>query len=616
MAKKPLEYWQRRAGERLVESEALGKVAIGQLQSIYDQSLKNIEKEVQSIYENYAKNGVLDVAELKKAIGNDGAQLFLKKVEKSTFKLGLNPKKIYDERYLGRLTRLQALQEQVKLEVMAIAPQEEALSTRAYTKVIESSYASFQNDVELMGFTPSFSTIDKKVVDVMLKSVWAKDNYSNRVWGNNQKLAARLPTLLGAALLSGQAPEKTARQLRERYDVTRYESLRLVRTETAYFHNETEAQSYIDDGIEEYTLDVTLDGHTSKICLAVNESTIYKFKDRIVGQNWPPLHVFCRTVPRAILPGEIRKSKPTFQERVKRFQTVQDNDLLKEKWKKAMQQQMNPDKSTHDYNADMNILTQNLGKKIINQQQFNEKLNDLMAKIPEDYPLRGGLENIAKLNGWKKPDFNKNQAIVQGMLKDIDLAESGVVFDQDQAKFIVDNGIKFRNLRSGTDDVGGTYDYDTNSISIDVVNAKDFANSLGSKDYVNGIVQHELGHAIDRKGFRNAEWTSTPRFKEATDLVESYAISKYRLAKGIVDADVKAFFNNLRPEVYGTMAQTGESVQINGQPIKVYYDTFKYQTQPDELFAEAYAIYKTNQGWLQANAPKMFDFISSIFNAV
>lgn len=53
--------------------------------------------------------------------------------------------------------------------------------------------------------------------------------------------------------------------------------------------------AYKEDGVEQYTLLVTLDTRTSDICQHKSESTPYDVDKAIVGVNLPPFHPFCRT---------------------------------------------------------------------------------------------------------------------------------------------------------------------------------------------------------------------------------------------------------------------------------------------------------------------------------
>lgn len=601
---KSQKYWQERREQRLVSSEQIGNVGISKTLGIYEQSLRNVNAEIQSVYENYTKQvgntTVLDVDALKKALNPLERAKFLKSIQKNAKILGINPKNVYDERYLYRLSRLEALKTQIQLEVMAIAPQEELISNQVYRNIIQNNYTESQLDLAGQGISPSFTTLDTKTLNTILNSKWKGSHYSARIWNNVGNLSQELPTLLGSALISGQDYQKTARDLRKRYEVKKWEAERLVRTETAYFHNQSELQSYLDDGIEEYTLDVTLDGRTSNICRAVNEGTIYKVRDAIVGVNFPPLHPNCRTVPRVVLATD--RKKPTQAQRIERFSAVKDKDVM-ENWKKAMQGQMNPNKiAGHDYNADMNRLTQTL-----KGEELKLALNDLMNEIPKDYALRPALKRVAEMYGWR-PALDANQLKVLDQLKQSGIGED-VVIKPEQAKFILDNNVKFQNVRGGIDDLAGVYNNENKTVSIDVVNTRDIAKNINRPGFYNAVVQHELGHAFDdiavSKIIKDKQLTGLGGVSSKKDW---YSISKYRLANGMADPETKAFFENLTPEAYSSMHESGETVKLGDKVIKAPRDIINYHLEPSELFAEAYSIFYTNPGWLQKNLPKVYDY--------
>jgi SPP1 gp7 family putative phage head morphogenesis protein len=390
------EYWQGRATQRLLYSEELGQRAIVPIVETYNQSLRRIDSQIKSLYENYSKKGILDTQSLQKAIGNAGSKQFLRDINETAEALGLDPDKIFDKRYLARLTRLQAFQEQIKLEVMRIAPVEEKLSGKAYNAIIEDTYESMQFDLASQGINPSFSNIDKGTAETIMKAHWVGGNYSTRVWNNVGGLALELPVLLGGDIAAGQSYQKTAKTLRDRYKVKAYQAVRLVRTETNHFHGQSELQSYIDDGILRYRFEAILDNDTSKICRHLN-GRVYLVAEAVPGLNYHPMHGNCRSTSVPMFEGETAlNTRSTRPDRTERFDKLQEENL-QDRWQKAMQQQMNPDKANHDYNADMNILTQNY-----KGEELHAKIDTLMAKIPEDDPLRPALTNVAKLHGWKE----------------------------------------------------------------------------------------------------------------------------------------------------------------------------------------------------------------------
>jgi SPP1 gp7 family putative phage head morphogenesis protein len=292
------EYWLERAEQRLVSSEKIGFKSIVPVNEVYAEAQKNILKQVESLYSNYAKKGIMDVTELRKALTPSEKKAFIKNVKLKAKKLGIDPKDILDERYLGRLSRLEALKTQINLEIKNIAPIEESITTRAYSRVVENSYKNMQIDLELQGVQPAFSTIDKQIVKELLKEKWLGKNYSQRIYKNVDDFAKNLPVILGGGITAGDSYQKTAQIIRERFGVGKFEATRLIRTETNYFHNQAELKTYEDDDIEEYEYVAILDGRTSKVCRK-QDGVIYKVKDAKVGVNYPPLHPNCRstTVP-------------------------------------------------------------------------------------------------------------------------------------------------------------------------------------------------------------------------------------------------------------------------------------------------------------------------------
>ena len=316
MAKLNKDYWRERALDRLNQSELKGVAAIAQTQAIYDKALKNINAQIQEIYDNYSEKGNVDVAKLKKALTPQGRKAFLRSIEQAAQKLGVKPDELYDDRYLERLTRLDALKEQAKLEIMAIAPQEIEASEAKYKEVLETTYSNTQKDLATMGVTPGFATLNKDIVTQILNSKWVGGNYSSRVWANVDELATELPEILGGGLASGASTQRTAMEIRKRFEVSKYVATRLVRTETNYFHNQAELQSYIDDGIKYYEYDAMMDGRTSLICQRLNEKK-FKVSEAVPGVNYPPMHPNCRSTTVVVFESEYKK--PTQQERTQRI---------------------------------------------------------------------------------------------------------------------------------------------------------------------------------------------------------------------------------------------------------------------------------------------------------
>lgn len=320
------EYWKKRSLQRLTISEQIAEEAIKRTLALYEEALRIINQEILSIYNNYSRKGILDKTELRKALTPKGRREFLKKVQESAEALGIDMAEVMDARYLSRLTRAEALKVQIDLQIASIAPKEIQITTDAYRDILNKSYKGSQRDLALQGLSPAFSTLDKPVADLILKSQWVGRNYSKSVWGNNRKrLAKELPQILGGAFSTGQSYQKTIKQIRERFDVAQYRAATLVRTEGNYFHNQAELQSYVDDGIDSYMFDAFIDGRTSNICREL-DGKIFKTENAVAGENYPPMHGNCRSTTQVVIPDEIDDVSP--EDRTARLEIGQSNEAV------------------------------------------------------------------------------------------------------------------------------------------------------------------------------------------------------------------------------------------------------------------------------------------------
>ena len=287
-------YWNKRADERLIESEKTSELYRREIRKLYDATQKETLRQLKKIYADYwTKEGGFDKQKLKLMTSSGDMRKFVAELKK----YGL-----YDEipkNYLGRIDRLEFLNAQMWLEAHKAGLGQDKLVTDASRKVYEDSYYRSIYDVSKgIGSTPSFALLDTRTVNKVLDTKFDGKNYSQRVWGNSDILADQLKQKLGQAIANGQAIDKTARDFRERFGVSNYYAERLIRTETNYFHNSAEIDSYKSMGFEYFEFLATLDNRTSEICQHMDGKK-FKVADAVVGENVPPLHPNCRstTVP-------------------------------------------------------------------------------------------------------------------------------------------------------------------------------------------------------------------------------------------------------------------------------------------------------------------------------
>jgi SPP1 gp7 family putative phage head morphogenesis protein len=295
-------YWDNRALKRLNDSEKLSETYINRVKKIYNQAYKDINRELASVYRNYSKETGLDIDKLKELLTRSET----KKTWEQMKRQGLD--KYIKDNYKSRISRLEQLQAQVYAKAKLIYPKEELENTMCYKGVINQSYYKTMYDTQMgTGFGFDFATIDSNMAKALLQDPWSGKNYSQRIWGNTDILANSLSEILGGAMLSGQSLERTSKQIRDRFNVSKYYAERLIRTETNHFNNEADAMAYEEMGLDKYVFVATLDSRTSEICQHM-DNKVFKYKERQEGVNFPPLHPNCRSKTRGYLGEEAEKN--------------------------------------------------------------------------------------------------------------------------------------------------------------------------------------------------------------------------------------------------------------------------------------------------------------------
>lgn len=288
MARKPINYWEKRSTELMKRLEKGTENTINSLIKAYEQATKDINKEITKIYRNYAKDTGLKKETLVKMLTKTETDIHRKNL------LSVINNNIADESikkkllakynasaYDYRINRYQALQENIDIELKKLANIEQDVTKIRYIDTLKEGYYHNIYDIQKgtgLGF--NFSQIDNKTINLLLNEKWTDNaNFSQRIWNNSEKLGNYLKTQLTADTMSGKSIAKISKELSEYMNVGLYNATRLVRTEVNHFANEAEMLSYEECGIDKYKFIATLDNVTCKHCAELDNKVFY-VKDR------------------------------------------------------------------------------------------------------------------------------------------------------------------------------------------------------------------------------------------------------------------------------------------------------------------------------------------------
>lgn len=288
MARAPKNYWEKRSTELMKRLEKGTENTINSLIQAYEQATKNINKEIANIFKNFAKDSELDKETLM--------QLLNKKESKQYYKnlLEVINNNITDESikkkllakynapaYSYRISRYQALQNNIDVELKKLANIEQDITKIRYVDTIKEGYYHNIYDIQKgIGLSFDFAQIDNRTINLMLNENWTNDaNFSQRIWNNSEKLGDYLRTQLTADTMSGKSIAKISKELSEYMNVGLYNATTLVRTEVNHFANEAEMLAYEELDIDKYRFIATLDNVTCKHCAEL-DNKVFNVKDR------------------------------------------------------------------------------------------------------------------------------------------------------------------------------------------------------------------------------------------------------------------------------------------------------------------------------------------------
>lgn len=324
-----MSYWESRRVKEMYDTMENAEQTSREIADIYVKASRELNYQIAKVYERYRDKFNLSEEEAEKLINsmkNPGDFYELKERIKGL--KGVEAQEILKElespAYRARIERLENLQREIDAKMQSVYQQEKKVSTTHYIDQYGKSYYREIYDLKnKTGMDFSFSAVDDRELNRILKSNWSGANYSTRIWGNTKELARELKEQIALAYLTGKSERDITRELSQKYASGAANARRLVRTESAYISGQAQATADKEAGIERYRILATLDLRTSDKCREMDGKE-FAYDNMQVGVNYPPFHPYCRTTVISVLDSEnmdelARRSRDSVTGDVKKF---------------------------------------------------------------------------------------------------------------------------------------------------------------------------------------------------------------------------------------------------------------------------------------------------------
>lgn len=301
------EYWKLRFEQLEAAQNGQGAAAVAEIEKQYKEAQKQIEGQIARWYQRFADNNGISLAEARQYLKGAALKEFKWDVQdyikygQDNALMGGWMKELENASAKYHISKLEALKIQTQQSLEVMFSKQLGTVTGAMGDVFESGY--YHTAYELQkGFNIGWDItgLDQSQIEKVLAKPWAVDgkNFSERIWGNKQKLISEVHGELTQNIMLGADPQKTIDSLAKKMKTSRYNAGRLIMTEEAYFSSAAQKDCFEELGVEQFEIVATLDSHTSDICRSL-DGKHFPMKDYQPGVTAPPFHVFCRstTVP-------------------------------------------------------------------------------------------------------------------------------------------------------------------------------------------------------------------------------------------------------------------------------------------------------------------------------
>lgn len=342
--------------------------------AIADKTIEDIQKQLAKYYKSAAKNVIKEFeATYDKLIATvaDGKEP--------------TPADLY------KLDKYWEMESQLKEELQKLGDKEIELLSEEFDKEWKEIY----NALALKG-EGAYSTIATDTAKAMLNTSWLGDgrNFSQRIWGNTERLAETLNEQLVHCVVTGKKDSDLRKLLQERFNVSFNQANTLVRTEVAHIQTEAAAQRYQDYGLKYYEF-LGREEHDIGCDCKKLDGKKFLYSEMKAGKNAPPMHPNCRC---AIVPVVDEESEKEIMEKNENIWelTEKEKEQLERVYKEYPEVKAERDKRE----------IQNKQRKQMYQDRVTE-IDDILSgkKGIETYSLKQNLMVIKKVR-------NKTQYII------------------------------------------------------------------------------------------------------------------------------------------------------------------------------------------------------------
>ena len=301
-------YWTRRFEMLEEAANKMGRDAYKEIEPAFTKAQFEIRKQIEYWVDKIAENNEVSLADARKLLDEDELEEFHWTVDEYV-KYGrennLNGKWVKELENASakyHISKLEALNINARQALERAFGEEDASVEKMARKVYTEGYYHTAFEVQKgVGAGWEIGKVDQKKIDRTISKPWAADGltFSDRIWKRKDQMVSELQKQITQTMVLGgtadEAAEALTKYVKKNVNNAKMAAKRLVMTEQAFFHSESQKEAFKGLDVEQYEIVATLDSRTSEICQEM-DGQVFDMKDFQTGVTAPPFHVWCRSV--------------------------------------------------------------------------------------------------------------------------------------------------------------------------------------------------------------------------------------------------------------------------------------------------------------------------------
>lgn len=297
------EYWEKRILRDKKKTINDEKKILKQLNKIQKDTFKELEKDIMTLFQKYAKENNLTYSDAIKNLTSKefsewrmDLKEYLNEIENNA-----DPKLLLELNTLAmksRISRLEQLTYQVNKQLNKCFTYSNEIVKELLEKSVVDAYSDSAKNVNYIYGTGATKNIAKEKVTEILMQPWSGANFSERIWSNRDKLAGIVRNELTKGMYQGKSSQNICKEISKRMEGSKNDIMRVIRTERSHAVNKAKLEQYKDTGFEYYKYKAAIgQNRTCERCQKLHkesEEKPIKLSEAVEGENFPPLHPNCR----------------------------------------------------------------------------------------------------------------------------------------------------------------------------------------------------------------------------------------------------------------------------------------------------------------------------------